>query len=167
MVPFRTLLHIYVDADACPVKEEVFRVADRYRLPVTLVANSRMRIPDREGVRLVVVTEGPDAADDWIAERIQEDDIVVTADIPLAGRCLKKKASAIGTTGRPFTEDNIGDALATRDLLTGLRGAGAITGGPPPMGKTDRSRFLQRLDETIQAVRRKHPRSKPPDGEAE
>ena len=151
------MLHIYVDADACPVKQEVYRVAKRYRLEVTLVANSWMRIPDERWLKLEVVGEGFDAADDWIVEQVQADDIVITADIPLASRCVKAGASVIGTTGKPFTENNIGSALATRDLLSELRGAGEITGGPPPLQKRDRSRFLQTLDEVIQSIRRKRP----------
>ena len=148
------MLHIFVDADACPVKQEVFRVAGRYGLDVTLVANSRMRIPDEEWIVLEVVGDGLDAADDWIAEHVGPHDIVVTADIPLARRCLQEGARVVGPTGRAFTEDNIGDAVATRDLLTDLRSAGEMTGGPPPIQKKDRSRFLQRLDEVIQSVRR-------------
>jgi len=151
------LLHIYIDADACPVKQEVYRVAKRYGLDVTLVANSWMRVPDERWLRLEVVGEGFDAADDWIVEQVQADDIVITADIPLASRCVKAGASVIGTTGKPFTENNIGSALATRDLLSELRGAGEITGGPPPLQKRDRSRFLQTLDEVIQSIRRKRP----------
>jgi len=151
------LLHIFVDADACPVKQEVYRVAGRYRLDVTLVANSRMRFPDDQRIRLEVVGGGFDEADDWIVEHVQPHDIVVTADIPLASRCLKEGARVIGSTGKPFTENNIGDAVATRDLLSELRGAGEITGGPPPLTKRDRSRFLQKLDEAIQAIRRQHP----------
>ena len=150
------MLHILVDADACPVKQEVFRVAERYRLDVTLVANSRMRIPDEEWITLEVVGDGLDAADDWICEHVGPDDIVVTADVPLARRCLQEGARVVGPTGRAFTEDNIGGAVATRDLLTDLRSAGEITGGPPPIQKRDRSRFLQQLDEVIQSVRRKY-----------
>lgn len=151
------MLHIYVDADACPVKQEVYRVAKRYGLDVTLVANSWMRTPDEESVALEVVTDGFDAADDWIVERVQPDDIVITADIPLAGRCLGKGASVIGNSGKPFTEDNIGAALATRELLADLRQSGEMTGGPSPMEKRDRSRFLQKLDEVIHSIRRRYP----------
>lgn len=151
----RSLLHIFVDADACPVKKEVFRVAGRYRLDVTLVANSRMRVPDEEWIVLEVVGNEPDAADDWIAEQVGPHDIVITADIPLASRCLKEGARVVGPTGKPFTEENIGDAVATRDLLAGLRSAGEITGGPPPLQKRDRSRFLQQLDEVVQSIRRR------------
>ena len=151
------MLHIYVDADACPVKQEVYRVAGRYNLTVTLVANSWMRVPNEQWISLKVVEDGFDAADDWIAEHVQSQDIVVTADILLASRCIKIGASVIGTTGKPFTEDNIGDAIATRELLSELRSAGEITGGPPPLKKRDRSRFLQQLDEVIQSIRREHP----------
>jgi len=148
------MLHIYVDADACPVKNEVYRVAKRYQLNVTLVANAWMRTPDDERVRLEVVEDDFDAADDWIVDHVGPDDIVVTADIPLASRCMQNGARAIGSTGRPFTEDNIGEAVATRDLLAVLRGGGEITGGPPPLTKRDRSRFLQTLDEVVQSIRR-------------
>jgi hypothetical protein len=148
------LLHIYVDADACPVKQEVYRVARRYGLEVTLVANSWMRIPDQRGLALEVVEDGFDAADDWIVEHVGVADVVVTADVPLASRCLKAGARVIGPTGRPFTADNIGQAVATRDLLAGIRGAGEMTGGPPPITQRDRSRFLQQLDEVIQSIRR-------------
>ena len=151
------LLHIFVDADACPVKQEVYRVASRYRLNVTLVTNSWMRVPNERWIALEIVEGGFDAADDWIVEHVQPHDIVVTADIPLASRCLKEGAVVIGPTGRPFTEDNIGQAVATRDLLSDLRGAGEITGGPPPLTKRDRSLFLQQLDEVIQSIHREHP----------
>lgn len=148
------MLHIYIDADACPVKQEVYRVAGRYRLEVTLVANSWMRIPKEKWITLEVVDSGFDAADDWIVEKVQPLDVVITADVPLASRCIKAGARVIGTTGKPFTDDNIGQAVATRNLLEELRGAGEITGGPPPLQKSDRSRFLQKLDEVIQSIRR-------------
>ena len=151
------MLNVYVDADACPVKQEVYRVASRYLLDVILVANSWMRIPKEKWIILKVVEDGLDAADDWIAEHVQPHDIVITADIPLASRCLKRGARVIGPTGKRFTDNNIGQAVATRDLLSDLRGAGEITGGPPPLKKTDRSRFLQQLDEEIQSIRREHP----------
>ena len=151
------LLHIFVDADACPVKQEVYRVASRYYLDVTLVANSWMRVPNENWIALEVVEDGFDAADDWIVDHVQAYDIVVTADIPLASRCLKEGARVIDPTGKPFTENNIGQAVATRDLLSELRDAGEITGGPPPLKKRDRSRFLQQLDDVIQSIRRKHP----------
>lgn len=149
------LPHIYVDADACPVKQEVYKVADRYDLLITLVANSWMRTPNDERITLKVVGDALDAADDWIAETIQTDDIVITADIPLAGRCLKSGALVLSPTGKPFTDDNIGSAIATRDLLSELRSGGEITGGPPPFSPGDRSRFLQELDNMIQKIRRK------------
>ena len=150
------MLHIFIDADACPVKKEIFRVAERYGLEVTLVANSWMRVPDEPWITLEVVDDGFDAADDWIVDHVDDGDIVITADIPLAGRCLDKGASVLGTTGRPFTLENIGSALAMRDLMADLRGAGEITGGPPPITKKDRSLFLQKLDQAVQQIRRTH-----------
>jgi len=155
------LLHIYVDADACPVKEEVYRVARRYKLDVTLVANSRMRIPNEQRIRLEVVADRFDAADDWIVSHVQPHDIVVTADVVLASRCVQAGARVIGPGGKPFTEDNVGQAVAMRDLMADLRANGEVTGGPPPLTKRDRSRFLQKLDEVIQAIRRAQP---PPPG---
>ncbi len=155
LVRTSVLPHLFVDADACPVKDEVRRVAARYDLQVTLVANSRMHAPGGPRIRLEVVAGGLDAADDWIVERVAPNDIVVTADIPLASRCIKQGALVLGPTGRPFTEDNIGDVLATRDLLEGLRSAGERTGGPAPLQPRDRSRFLQQLDEMVQRVLRK------------
>ena len=150
------MLHIYIDADACPVKQEVYRVAKRYGLNLTLVANSWMRTPDEPWIAIEVVKDDFDAADDWIVDRVNPDDIVVTADILLANRCLQEGARVIGSTGKPFTEDNIGDAVATRELLAELRVTGEVAGGPPPMEKRDRSRFLQQLDQMIQSVRRLH-----------
>ncbi len=149
------MLHIFIDADACPVKNEVYRVAGRYQLKVILVANNWMRIPGDPRITLKVVGGGFDAADDWIVEQVGTDDIVVTADIVLAGRCLEKGALVLGTTGKPFTEDNIGDAIAVRDLLENLRGAGEQTGGPRPMTPRDRSLFLQKFDDMIQSIRRR------------
>ena len=148
------MLHIFVDADACPVKNEVYRVAERYGLEVTLVANSSMRIPDDQRITLEVVGNGFDAADDWIVDNVKPHDIVVTADVLLASRCLKQGARVLGTSGKPFTDANIGSAVATRDLLSELRGAGEITGGPPPLTRRDRSLFLQKLDQAIQSIRR-------------
>ncbi|MGR3178309.1 MAG: YaiI/YqxD family protein [Candidatus Anammoxibacter sp.] len=150
------MLHIFVDADACPVKQEIYRIAIRYDLDVTLVANSWMRIPDKGKIVLKVVECGLDVADDWIAGHVQPCDIVVTADILLANRCLKEGVNAIGPSGKPFTEDNIGQAVAMRNLLSELRDTGDITGGPPPLKKSDRSRFLHQFDEMIQTIRRKH-----------
>ena len=151
------MFHIFVDADACPVKDEVYRVAARYKLEVTLVAGSWMRTPDDPKVDLEVVGGGIDVADDWIVEHVESGDIVVTADIPLAARCLALGATVIGYAGPPFTADNIGAALATRGLLSELRDLGEMTGGPPPFQKRDRSAFLQRLDESIHAIRRRGP----------
>ena len=155
------MLHIFVDADACPVKDEVYRVAARYGLSVTLVAGSWMRTPENPKVELRVVGGGIDIADDWIVEHAGVGDIVVTADIPLAARCLALGATVIGYAGPPFTADNIGAALATRGLLSELRDLGEITGGPPPFAKRDRSAFLQRLDESIHAIRRRQANGKP------
>jgi len=138
-----------VDADACPVKQEIYRVAKRYDLKVILVSNSWMRIPESSRIVLAVVDKGPDVVDDWIVEHAGIDDIVITGDIPLASRCLKIGAHVIGNTGRPFTEDNIGDVLSIRDLLHDLREQGMMVGGPKPFAKKDRSRFLQALDEII------------------
>jgi hypothetical protein len=145
--------HIYIDADACPVKQETYHVAERYKLNVTLVANSWMRVPEKKWLKLVIVDDNLDAADDWIAENVKENDIVISGDIPLASRCLKKGALVLGTTGKEFTDSDIGNALAARELLKELREAGTITGGPAQFGKKDRSRFLQSLDEMIQRVR--------------
>lgn len=147
-------MEIYVDADGCPVKDEVYRVARRYELMVYVVSNSFMRVPSEERIRQIVVGKGFDEADDWIVEHIQANDIAVTADIPLAARCLEGGARVLGPKGRRFTEDSIGDALATRALMDQIRQTGEITGGPAPMGKQDRSRFLSRLDEMINAIRR-------------
>jgi uncharacterized protein len=151
------LLHIFVDADACPVKQEIYRVARRCNLEVTLVANSWMQTPNDASVHFQLVQDGPDVADDWIVEQAGVDDIVITADIPLADRAIKKGAVALGTTGKPFTPQNIGSVLATRDLMSDLRDLGAVTGGPPPLQQADRSRFLQALDTAIQAIRRRNP----------
>ncbi len=148
------MLHVYVDADACPVKDEVYRVAERYDLPVTLVANDWMRYPGGGRVKLVVVEKGLDEADDWIAEHVETDDIVITGDIPLAARCLDAGARVLGHSGRPFTSENVGDALATRQLLKQLREQGMMGGGPPPFDKKDRSRFLQQLDQMVNAIKR-------------
>ena len=145
------MITIYVDADGCPVKNEVYRVAKRFGLRVYLVCNSRMGIPQEELFELVIVNEGFNAADDWIVEQVRENDIVVSADIPLAARCLEKDARVIDPRGRVFTKESIGDALANRDLMAYLRDMGNMTGGPAPFEKRDRSRFLQRLDDVIQA----------------
>jgi len=145
---------IFVDADACPVKDEVLRVAARHGLTVHMVSNSWMRLPETPLIHRVVVAEGADAADDWIAERIGVGDVAVTADIPLASRCLKKGAQAIGPTGKPFTDDSIGTALAMRDLMAHLRDTGEIAGGPPSFTKADRSRFLSALEDAVRRLAR-------------
>jgi hypothetical protein len=145
---------IFIDADACPVKQEVYRVAQRYGLHVTVVANSRIGIPHRDWSKLVVVEGQFDAVDDWIVDHVAANDIVVSGDIPLAARCLEKGARVLGPRGEAFTEDSIGEALAGRALMAHLREVGTITGGPHSFGNRDRSRFLQRLDETIQLIRR-------------
>ena len=145
---------IYVDADACPVKEEVYRVAERYGLDVVLVSNAWMRPPPGGRVRVEVVRGEPEAADDWIAEHAEPGDVVVTQDIPLAARCVAKGVRALSPRGRVFDESAIGEALALRNLMTHLRELGETTGGPAPFKKRDRSTFLQRLDEAIQALRR-------------
>ena len=145
-----------MDADACPVKDEVGRVAKRYQLSVTYVANSWMGIPNQETAKMVVVEGHSDAADNWIAEHVLENDIVITADIPLAYRCIKKGAQVLGPSGRILSDENIGQILATRDLMSELREAGTITvGGPPPFQKQDRSRFLHSFDQMIQQIKRK------------
>lgn len=146
---------ILVDADACPVKDEIYRVAERLDVPVFVVANSPMRIPREPFISMIVVSDGFDAADDWIAERASLATLVVTADILLAGRCVEKNAAVISPTGKPFTADNIGGAIATRAIMADLR-AGAVgqnIGGPAPFSKSDRSRFLQVLDTTLRRVK--------------
>lgn len=148
------MLDIYVDADACPVKDEIYRVAERYELKVFVVANMWMRVPDNPLLTLITVTEGLDVADDWIAEQAGEGDIVITADIPLAARAVKKGARVIGSSGNAFTEDSIGETLATRNLMTELRETGEIRGSGRPFSKQDRSRFLQTLDTVIQKIKR-------------
>jgi uncharacterized protein YaiI (UPF0178 family) len=145
---------IYIDADACPVKDEIYRVARRYGIKVHVVANAPMRVPQEDLIELVVVKGGFDAADDWIVEHAGPGDIVVTADIPLADRCLHRQARVLSPRGDEFTEDAIGSALATRALLDMLRQSGEFAGGPSPFAKADRSRFLSKLDNLIHAVRR-------------
>lgn len=144
---------IFVDADACPVKEEVYRVARRTGCPVQVVANMFMRTPP--DVTLTVVDAGPDAADDWIAERVQPGDIVITNDIPLAARTLKAGGAALGATGKAFTEASIGSALAQRDLMEHLRSFGEGQGGPKPFSQADRSRFLSALDAAVMKAKRR------------
>lgn len=140
---------VLVDADACPVKDEVYRVAWRHGVPVTVVSNQRLRVPDHPLVERVVVGDAFDAADDWIAEAAGPGAVVVTADILLADRALKAGAAALAPTGKPFTTASIGTAVATRAIMADLRAGGDQLGGPPPFGKADRSRFLQALDEVL------------------
>ena len=155
------MISIFIDGDACPVKEESYDVATRYSVPVTLVANSYLYVPEGMGIEMVVVDQGLDAADDWIAERVGPGDVVVTADLPLAARCLEAGARVLGTTGRKFEDESIGDLLATRALKEHLRGAGMETGGPPPLLDKDRSRFASKLDELVQKSLREFPPGTP------
>lgn len=145
---------LYIDADACPVKDEAVRVGERHGLEIIFVSNAYMRLPEGPLIKRVVVPEGPDAADDWIAERATKGGIVVTADIPLAARCLKAGARVIGPTGKPFTEANIGQALSMRDFSRHLRGTGESKGTNASFTRADRSRFLQALEEAVQAIKR-------------
>jgi hypothetical protein len=147
-------IEIYVDADACPVKAEIYRVAERHGLKVHVVSNSPIAVPREPWIERVVVGAGMDAADNWIAERAGRGDSVITADVPLAGRGVKAGAAVIAPNGKTFDEDSIGMTLATRNLLHELRGAGEITGGPKPFEPRDRSRFLSALDQAIVRIRR-------------
>jgi hypothetical protein len=153
--------HLYVDADACPVKPEAVKVAERHGLAVTFVANAWLQVPRGPRVRMQVVTDAFDAADDWIAEHVAPADIVVTADIPLASRCLKRGARVLGPGGKPFTGDNIGNALATRELMADLRACG-VGGGPPPVSPRDRSRFLEALELAVRESKRQQAAIAPP-----
>jgi uncharacterized protein YaiI (UPF0178 family) len=150
-------MHIYIDADACPVKDEVYRVAARHSLPVTVVAVGFIRVPQDPMIARVAAGAGPDAADDWIVEHARAGDIVITADIPLASRCVKAGAEVIAPNGRPFTEASIGMTLAVRNLMHDLRSAGEATRGPPPFSPRDRSTFLSALEEAIRRVQRARP----------
>ncbi|MBF0369696.1 MAG: YaiI/YqxD family protein [Magnetococcales bacterium] len=154
MINMAQEIKIYVDGDACPVKEEIVRVAQRHQLVVILVSNQWMRLPSIPKVQGIVVEGGLDKADDWIAERVGSRDIAITADIPLAARCLEQGAKVIGPGGKPFDEDSIGMGLAMRDLNAHLRDTGEISGYNPSFGKKDRSRFLNTLENTIQALKR-------------
>ncbi len=145
---------LFIDADACPVKDETYKVAARYGLKTFVVSNSFMQIPASPLIERVIVDAGPDIADDWIAERAAKGDIVITNDIPLADRVLKSGAAAIKPNGQPFTADSIGSALAQRSIMEHIRSTGEITGGPRPFDRADRSRFLQALDTAIQKSRR-------------
>ena len=148
------MVEIYIDADGCPVRDETLRVAARHGLKTYMVSDGGIRPGQAPRVELVIVAEGADAADDWIAAHIQSADICVTGDIPLAARCLEKGARVVGPKGRPFTTDSIGEALASRELLSQLREMGIASEGPPPFQKRDRSSFLHKLDEMIRAIRR-------------
>lgn len=149
------MTQIYIDADGCPVKDETYKVAGRYQIKVMVVANKAIGVPIDPLIEMHVSDKGFDAADDWIVEKITDKDVVVTADILLADRCLKKGARVIGPKGNEFTEDNIGSAIATRELMQNLRHMGEMRGGPAPMDKKDRSQFLGKLDQIIQALKRK------------
>lgn len=152
------MIRILVDADACPVKEEVYKVAFRHAVPVTIVSNSPIRVPPHDLIDRVVVSDGFDAADDWIAERANKGAVCITADILLADRCLKAGATVLAPNGKPFTTSSIGSAIATRAIMADLRAGGdsigTQIGGPPPFSKTDRSRFLSALDETLVRLKR-------------
>lgn len=148
------MIRILVDADACPVKEEIYKVALRHAVPVTIVSNSPIRVPRHELIDRVVVGDAFDAADDWIADRAARGTICITADILLADRCLKEGATVIANNGKPFTTSSIGGAIATRAIMADLRAGGDAIGGPPPFAKADRSRFLSALDEAIVRAKR-------------
>lgn len=148
-------MRIFIDADACPVKDETYKVATRYRLKTFVVSNSFMMIPTSPLIERRIVDAGPDVADDWIAAEVRPGDIVVTNDIPLADRVLKAGGAAIAANGRPFTRDSIGSALAQRSIMEHIRSTGEFTGGPRPFASADRSRFLQALDEAVNRERRK------------
>ena len=145
---------LYIDADACPVKDEAVRVAERHGLVIHFVSNAFMRLPEGPLIKRVVVSDGPDAADDWIASRVGKGDVVVTADIPLAARCLKAGARVVGPTGKPFTQGNIGVALSMREFSRHLRETGESKGYNASFSRADRSRFLQALEEAVQSIRR-------------
>jgi uncharacterized protein YaiI (UPF0178 family) len=146
---------IYVDADACPVKDEIYRVATRLGVPVSVVAGQLIRVPQDPLIERIAAGSGMDAADDWIAERVGPGDVVITADIPLASRCVKAGAEVIAPNGKPFTEQSIGMTLAVRNLMTDLRSSGEITGGPKSFSPRDRSTFLSALDQTIRRIQRR------------
>src|SRR3984957_3117776 len=147
---------IYVDADACPVKDEIYRVAGRHGLPVSVVAGQFIRVPQDPLIERIAAGSGVDAADDWIAERAGQGDIVITSDIPLASRCVKAGADVIAPNGKPFTEQSIGMTLAVRNLMTDLRSSGEVTGGPKSFAARDRSAFLSALDQAIRRIQRQH-----------
>jgi uncharacterized protein len=149
------MLTLFIDADGCPVKDEIYKVAARYQLNVFIVANKTLNVPLHPTIKMIVVPNNPDEADNWIAENISENDICITADIPLADRCLKKMARVLDPRGNEFDEDMIGDALATRELMKHLREMGEMKGGPAPFQNKDRSYFLSSLDRIIQSIKRK------------
>jgi uncharacterized protein YaiI (UPF0178 family) len=154
MIPALNTPRIYVDADACPVKDEIYRVAARHTLPVSVVAGQFIRVPRDPLIERIAAGPGIDAADDWIAERVGKGDIVITSDIPLASRCVKAGAEVIAPNGKPFSEQSIGMTLAVRNLMTDLRSSGEVTGGPKSFAPKDRSAFLSALDQTIRRVLR-------------
>ena len=155
-------MEIYIDADACPVKDEVYKVAARYGLKTFVVSNAPIMIPRSPLITRVVVAAGPDMADDWIAAHVTAGDVVITSDIPLAERVLQAGAQALAPNGKRFDENSIGNAIAQRALMEQLRSTGAVLGGPKPFDRTDRSRFLQALDTVIQHQRRRQPAGTPP-----
>jgi hypothetical protein len=155
MTPQPITTRIYVDADACPVKDEIYRVAARHGLPVSVVAGNFIRVPQDPLIERIAAGSGMDAADDWIAERAGAFDVVITADIPLASRCVKAGAEVIAPNGKPFTEQSIGMTLAMRNLMTDLRSSGEVTGGPKSFAARDRSAFLSALDQTIRRIQRR------------
>lgn len=148
-------MKIFIDADGCPVKEETYKVAMRYQIPVIVVANKRLNVPLHPLISMEVVSQGADEADNWIVENINPDEICITTDIPLADRCLKKSALVLGARGDEFTDDMIGEAMATRELMKQLREEGQMMGGPPPFEARDRSKFLGSLDRIIQKLKKK------------
>jgi uncharacterized protein len=155
MTSSQNTTRIYVDADACPVKDEIYRVAIRHELPVSVVAGQFIRVPQDPLIERIAAGSRMDAADDWIAERAGVDDIVITSDIPLASRCVKAGAEVIAPNGKPFSEQSIGMTLAVRNLMTDLRSSGEVTGGPKSFASRDRSAFLSTLDQTIRRIQRR------------
>ena len=160
MTPSTNAIRVYVDADACPVKDEIYRVAIRHGLPVSVVAGNFIRVPPDPLIERIAAGAGMDAADDWIAERAGKGDIVITADIPLASRCVKTGCEVIAPNGKPFTEQSIGMTLAVRNLMTDLRSSGEVTGGPRSFAPRDRSAFLSALDQTIRRIQRQRAEQK-------
>lgn len=152
------MLTLFIDADGCPVKDETYKVADRYKLKVFVVANKAINVPLDSLIEMKVVSDGFDAADDWIVETSEKGDVVITSDILLAERCVKKQVRALSPKGEEWTEDNIGNAVAHRELMQNLRHMGEMRGGPAPMEKKDRSQFLGKLDQIIQAIKRTAPK---------